>query len=312
MKLAGPLVLFLGIVGAIVLSQAVYIVQETEQYVITQFGKEVGAPVTEPGLNFKVPFLHTLHRFDKRFLEWDGDRDEVPTKDKRFIWVDTYARWRISDPLQYFKSVSQGEPEARRRLNDILDGLTRDVIAAHDLIEVVRDTDRGLAAADDLDDEQTIREIPKIETGRSRMEQMILEGARPRTKDLGIEVLDFRIKRLNYVDQVRQKVFARMISERQRIAERFRSEGEGEAARINGEKERELKEITSEAYRTAEEIRGKADAEAADIYAEAFSRDAEFYRFMKTMEVYRQTMDAKTMLLLSSDNDLLKYLDSAK
>ena len=312
MKIGGALFAILIFLTLVLLGNSAYIVNETDQYVITQFGKEVGEPITEPGLHFKLPFIHQLNRFDKRFLEWDGDRDEIPTKDKRFIWVDTYARWRISDPLQYFKSVPGAEQEARRRLNDILDGLTRDVIAGQDLIEVVRDTNRAFDPSTELGDEQAIREFPEIVTGRSAMEQMILDGAQPRTKDLGIEILDFRVKRLNYVSEVQEKVYQRMISERTRIAERFRSEGDGEAARIQGEKERRLKEILSEAYRQAEEIRGRAEAEAADIYADTYSRDAEFYRFVKSLEVYRDAFDDKTLLLLDTNSELLRYLESTK
>ena len=298
----------------IVLFNTLYVVNEAEQYVITQFGKPVGDPVTEPGLHARVPFVHQLQRFEKRFLEWDGDRDELPTLDKRFIWVDTYARWRIGDPLQFLKAVPMGEVEARRRLNDILDGLTRDTIARHNLIDVVRDSNRDFVVVPELGDAggSDEEEFTRVQAGRTSMEQEVLAEAQVRTRDLGIEVLDFRFKRINYVPEVRKEVYARMISERKRIATQFRSEGEGEAARISGERERELKQITSEAYRTAEEIRGKADAAAADVYARSYNRDADFYRFLKTMETYRKTLDEETMLLLGTDNGLMRYLDDAK
>ncbi len=310
MKQASILLLLIVVVlFTIVAGGAFYIVNETEQVVITQFGKPVGDPVTTPGLKVKVPFLQRANYFDKRFLEWDGDPNEVTSKDKRFIYVDTYARWRITDPLLFFQRL-RDESGAQSRLDDILDGETRSTVAKHDLIEVVRSSNRTFVASPDSPEgEEAQREI---QFGRAKLEAEVLASASQRTSDLGIEILDFRFKRTNYAEVDRPKVYDRMISERKRIAEKYRSEGAGEAARINGDKERELKSITSEAYRRAQEIRGRADAEAADIYARAYNQDPDFYRFLKTMEVYRTTFDADTLLLLSTDGEFLRYLKTAR
>ena len=286
---------------------AAYRVSETEQVIITQFGDPVGDPVTEPGLHFKLPFIQATNYFEKRFLEWDGSPNQVPTKDKRFIWVDTYARWRIVDPLLFFQRL-RDERGAQSRLDDILDGETRNAVARNDLIELVRSSNRDPSdVLVESEEEQTI--LNKIEKGRERISREILERASTRTADLGIELLDLRIKRINYVDEVQQDVFARMIAERRRIAELFRSEGQGEAARIQGERERDLQRIQSEAFRTAEELRGKADAEATDIYAGAYNRDADFYAFTRSLESYEKIMDPQTMFVLGTDSELLKYLN---
>ena len=299
------------LLGVSVAGGGAYIVGETDQVVITQFGDPKGDPVTTPGLHFKIPFIRKANYFDKRFLEWDGDPNEVPTRDKRFIHVDTYARWRITDPLLYFQRL-RSEQGAQSRLDDILDGETRNVIAKHDLIEVVRSSNRDFVISQEIGGDSARMSEAPIEFGREELAREVLLAAQGRTEDLGIEILDFQFKRLNYVEEVREEVYARMVSERQRIAEQFRSEGAGESARISGERERELKEITSEAYRQAQEIKGRADAEAADIYAEAYNRDAEFYRFLKTMEVLRETMDSSTVLVLSTDGDFLRYLGRAR
>ena len=290
----------------IVLSSAAYRVSEIEQVVITQFGDPVGEPVTRPGLHFKVPFVQTANFFEKRFLEWDGSPNQVPTKDKRFIWVDTYARWRIVDPLLFFQRL-RDERGAHSRLDDILDGETRNAVARHDLIELVRSTNRD---PDDVQIEAEEEEVilAKIEKGRERISREVLERASSRTADLGIELLDLRIKRIAYVDEVQKDVFARMIAERRRIAELFRSEGQGEAARIQGERERELQRIQSDAFRTAEELRGKADAEATGIYAEAYGRDADFYAFTRSLESYEKVMDPSTIFILATDSEFLKYI----
>ena len=294
----------------IVLSSAIYTVRESDQVVITQFGKPVGRPVTKPGLHFKAPFIQDVHAFEKRFLEWDGDPNQIPTKDKRFIWVDSYARWRITDPLLFFQRL-RDERGAQSRLDDILDGETRNIIAKNELIDMVRSTNRPFVITGDAV-ESEIGAAEKVTFGRDRLTAEILQNARRRTGDLGIEILDFRIKRIGYVNEVRQEVFARMISERKRIAERYRSEGAGEAARIAGERQRELQVIASEAYRQAQEIRGKADAAAADIYAAAYNRDPEFYRFLKTMGTLEASVDAETVLVLSTEGDLLRYLDAPR
>jgi membrane protease subunit HflC len=300
----------LGIALLVVLGQTAYTVSETEQVILTQFGDPVGDPVVTPGLHFKVPFVQRTNVFDKRFLEWDGSPNQVPTKDKRFIWVDTYARWRITDPLLFFQRL-RDERGAQSRLDDILDGETRNAVARHDLIELVRSTNRN---ADDvpIESEEEAVILETIDRGRQKITREILETAAGRTADLGIELLDLRLKRINYVEEVQQDVFARMIAERQRIAEQFRSEGQGESARIHGERELELAKIQSEAYRQAEELRGQADAEATRIYAEAYNRDADFYAFTKSLETYERTMDASTLFILGTDNEFLRFLDGTR
>jgi modulator of FtsH protease HflC len=305
------IIAFFAVLLSVVLSSSLYTVKETEQVVITQFGKPVGKPIGTPGLKMKMPFVQKVYAFEKRFLEWDGDPNQIPTKDKRFIWVDSYARWRITDPLLFFQRLFD-ERGAQSRLADILDGETRNTIAKHELIDLVRSTNRPFVIAEDVAELSQPEAAERVEHGREKLTEEVLRNARRRTVDLGIEILDFRIKQINYVDEVRQEVYARMISERKRIAERYRSEGAGEAARIAGEKDRELRVIESEAYRTAQEIRGKADAQAADIYAAAYNRDPEFYRFLKSMGTLEESLDAETVLLLSTDSELLRYLGSAK
>jgi membrane protease subunit HflC len=305
------LVVIVSVLLLAVLSSASYTINETEQVVITEFGKPVGKPITTPGLKVKMPFVQTVHAFEKRFLEWEGDPNQIPTKDKRFIWVDSYARWRITDPLLFFQRLHD-ERGAQSRLDDILDGETRNTIAKHELIDLVRSTNRPLVVAEDVAELGQQEAPERVQFGRDKLTHEVLHNARRRTGDLGIEILDFRIKQINYVDAVRQEVYARMISERKRIAERYRSEGAGEAARIAGEKERELRVIESEAYRQAQEVRGKADAAAADIYAAAYNRDPEFYRFLKSMGTLKESFDKDTLLLLSTDSELLRYLNSAQ
>jgi membrane protease subunit HflC len=295
----------------LVVAGAFYVVNETQQVVLTQFGRPVGEPISTPGLKLKLPFMQKANYFDKRFLEWDGDPNQLPTKDKRFIHVDSYARWRITDPLLFFQRL-RDERGAQSRLDDILDGETRNTIAKHELIEVVRSTNREFTASEEIREESVEQVKIHIKYGRSVMEKEVLLAAQGRTSDLGIEILDFRLKRINYVEAVREEVYARMISERKRIAQRFRSEGAGEAARINGERERELKNITSVAYREAQEIKGRADAEAAEIYAAAYNRDPEFYRFTRTMEVFDSVLNKQTTLLLGTDGELLRYLEKSK
>jgi membrane protease subunit HflC len=307
----------IGVLGVVVLlglsaaGGAFYIVGETQQAVIFQFGEPRGDPIITPGLKLKVPFIQKVIYFDNRFLEWDGDPNEVPTRDKRFIHVDTYARWRVTAPLKYFQRL-RNEQGAQSRLDDILDGETRNVIANHDLIELVRSSNREFAVTELIAGDAAADSGVTIEQGRGQLAQEVLLAAQARTEDLGIEILDFRFKRLNYVEEVRLEVYARMISERNRIAEQFRSEGAGESARINGERERDLRVITSEAYREAQEVKGRADAEAADIYAAAYNGDPEFYRFLRTMEVLRQTLDSGTVLVLSTDSEFLRYLGRSR
>ena len=298
------------LVGLFLLGSSAYIVSEFNQAVITQFGEPVGEPITEPGLHFKIPFIQTANMFEKRFLEWDGFPNQVPTRDRRFIWVDTYARWRITDPLLFFQRL-RDERGAQSRLDDILDGETRNAVARHDLIEIVRTSNREPAdtTATGLEEAET---LDPIVTGREQITREILDAAAAAVGELGIELLDLQFKRINYIADVQQDVFARMIAERQRIAEEFRSEGQGESARIQGERERDLARIQSEAFRAAEEIRGTADAEAIDIYAEAYGRDAQFYAFTKSLETYERTMDPSTFFILGTDSELLRFLETPR
>ena len=284
-----------------------FIVDESEQVVITKFGEPIGDPIYNPGLKTKIPFLHTSNYFDKRFLAWDGEPKQVSTRDKRFININTYARWRISDPLKYAERLFD-ESKAQTRLGSILEGATQNAIANHDLIELVRSSNRDYDNQVESVKEKTEKAI--IKSGRDALTKEILELAKERTSDLGIEVLDFQFKRINYVSEVRKEVYERMISERKRIAEEFRSQGAGESARIGGQRDRDLKVITSDAYRRSQEIKGKADAEAADIYASAYNKDPEFYRFMRTMEIFKETLGKETILVLSTEGDFLRYLES--
>jgi membrane protease subunit HflC len=306
--------IFLGLIivlGVFALFLSAFVVDETEQAIITQFGKPVGEPIVTPGVHFKVPFIQTVHFFDKRFLEWDGASNQIPTKDKRFIWVDTYARWRIHDPLLFYQRV-QNERGAHSRLDDILDGQTRNVIADNNLVEVIRTTNRKFEVSGEIGGFEDSEANARIDLGREKMTRLVIQAAAPRLKALGIELLDLRIKRINYVEEVQKKIYERMITERKRIADQFRSEGQGEAAKILGDKERDLKKIQSEAYRTSQEIKGKGDAEATTIYAAAYNQSADsraFYRFLKTMDTYRNTLSEKDWLVLSTKGDFFKFLD---
>ncbi len=296
----------------IILADAIYKVSEMNQVIVTQFGEPIGDAITSPGLHIKTPFIQKANYFEKRWLEWDGDANQIVTKDKKYIWVDTYARWRISDPLVFFQRV-RDERGAQSRLDDIIDGETRNAIANYDLFEVVRSTNREFEATEEAVEILETDVAPQeVEMGRERITQIILERASAITPEFGIELKDVRIKRVNYVEEVQRKVFDRMIAERQRIAAKYRSEGDGKSAEIRGQKERELKRIQSEAYRTAQEVKGKADAEAVKIYADAYNLDVEFYQFMKTLETYRTIMDKETWLFLSTDSEFLKYLDSTR
>ena len=310
MKKATTIQIIVLLATVFLLDQATYTVSETEQVIITQFGDPVGDHVISPGLHFKVPFIQRVNVFDNRFLEWDGNPNQVPTRDRRFILVDTYARWRITDPLLFFQRL-RDERGAQSRLDDILDGETRNAVARHNLIELVRSTNRNEADLQIESEEEAVI-LEALEQGREEITREILQTAAGRTADLGIELLDLRLKRINYVAEVQQDVFARMIAERQRVAEEFRSEGQGEAARIDGERERELSQIQSEAYRIAEELRGKADATATAVYAESYDRDADFYAFTKSMETYEETMDGETVFILDTDSELLRFLDRTR
>lgn len=297
-----PLIIIL-----IAIFSGAYVIDETEQVVITQFGKSIGAAKTAPGLYFKIPVIQQANFFPKNLLEWDGDAGQVPTLDKTFISVDTFARWKIVDPLKFFQTVNN-VLGAQARLDDIIDPAVRNFITSYPLIETVRDTNRELdtfEAGIERDDEE--RTLGTITTGRGKITLGILNQAQPKLKDFGIELVDVEIKRLNYVEQVQKSVYARMIAERKQIAEKFRSEGEGEARIIEGNRDKELKKITSEAYKTAQEVMGKADAESTTLYAKAYDKDPEFYSFVKSLDVYQNVMDNKSFLLLSTDSDFLRY-----
>jgi membrane protease subunit HflC len=286
---------------------AAYVVDETEQVVVTQFGRVVGNPKVESGLYFKIPFIQQATYFPKNLLQWDGDPGQIPTLDKTFIWVDAFARWRIVDPVKFFQTVNN-LVSAKGRLDDIIDPATRNFITSYSLIETVRLSNRELdtfeIGLEDVKKESTVR----ITTGREKITKGILEQAQPKLTPFGIELVDVKIKRIGYVEQVRESVYARMIAERKQIAEKFRSEGKGEASKIIGEKERDLKQISSEAYRTAQEIMGKAEAESTRIYAAAFGKDSEFYSFIKSLEVVNDTVGEDSTVVLSTDSEVLKYI----
>jgi len=288
-----------------------YIVNETEQVVVTQFGRVIGTPKQAPGLYFKVPFIQEATYFPKNLLTWEGDPGQIPTLDKTYIWVDVFARWKIVDPVKFFQTVNN-TVGAQSRLDDIIDPATRNFITSYKLIEAVRRSNRELDTLEiGLEDIQK-EPVEKITTGRDKITRGILEQAQPKLTPFGIELVDVKIKRINYVEQVRESVYGRMIAERKQIAEKFRSEGKGEAARIMGEKERDLKRITSEAYRTAQEIKGKADAEATKLYAQAYGIDPEFYSFTKSLEVYNETLGENSSIVLSTSAEFLKYLKGYK
>ncbi len=297
-----------------VLGGALYTVHETETVILTQFGRPVGEPVTEPGLHFKTPFVQEVNRLEKRILEWDGDPTEMPTKDKMYISVDTFARWRISDPSTYFVKLGS-ERRALSRLEDIIGSEVRTAIAGHELIEVVRsDKDRELPPNQTAEG-TTASVQQKATRGRMALQQDILNAAAPKLTDLGIELLDVRIKRVNYNQNVVGNIYQRMISERQQIAQRFRSEGEGEAARINGRRGRDLRKVESEAYKRVQELQGEADAEASRIYAEAYNQSTEaqdFYGFLKTLDTYRTILGKQTSMILSTNSELFELLERSK
>ncbi len=288
-----------------------YTVSETEQVVITQFGRPVGKIIKSAGVHWKIPFVQDAHFFEKRILEWDGDPNQIPTKDKKYIWLDTTARWRISDPLRFLQSVGN-ESGAQGSLDDIVDAATRDVVSDHLLVEVVRNSNRPAGAADTELQQDSTKVMETIHFGREKITRMILAIADSLAPKFGIDIIDVRIKRINYVQDVRKKVYERMISERKRIAERYRSEGKGQMAEIEGNMEKELQRITSEAYRTAVEIKGKADAQATRIYANAYNRDPEFYSFLKTLQTYRASLDSTSTIVFSTKADYWKFLRSSK
>jgi membrane protease subunit HflC len=304
-------ILFLGVVLAV--SGAFYVLQEGEQAVILQFGRPVGAPVTEAGLHFKIPFIQEVRRFDKRLLIWDGDPNQIPTAGREFIWVDSTARWRIVDPLKFLESVAT-EAGAQSRLDDIIDSVVRDQVSSNSLVELVRSSTWTTPKEEALEEasKEVVEELKKeIALGREGITREILSVVRKIAPQYGIEVVDVRIKRLNYVESVREKVYARMISERKRIAARFRSEGEGRSAEILGNMEKDLRQIRSTAYKEVQEIRGKGDATATKIYGDAYGRDREFYAFSRTLENLKAGKNENAVLVLTTDSDYYRYLKEA-
>lgn len=307
MKSKGFMIVLI-VLAFLLISGGVYTVDETEQVVVTQFGKVVDEPKKDPGVYFKVPFIQNANYFPKNLQEWDGDPGQIPTLDKTFIWVDTFARWKIVDPLKFFQTVNN-LTGALSRLDDIIDAAVRNLITSYPLIETVRRTDRELDTFElGLEDIKDRRDLGSVKLGRQKIVKGIMEQAMPKLAEFGIEVVDVKIKRLNYVEEVQRSVFSRMIAERKQIAEKFRSEGTGEARKIEGDKEREMKRITSEAYKTAQEVMGKADGTATKIYADAFGLDPDFYSFVKTLQIYQETLDKETSLVLSTDTEFFKYL----
>lgn len=295
------------VVALVLFAASAYRVNEYDQVIITQFGKITGPAVSTPGLHFKLPFIQEMRRFDKRWLEWDGHPNEIPTRDKKYIWMDTYARWRISDPVVFYKRL-RDEMSAQSRLDDIIDGEVRNVVARHNLIDVVRTGSREFERTEAQEGEQDDATQFIASVGREKLTAMILDKASGVMPEYGIELADIQFKRVSYVVSVQQKVFERMISERKRIAQLYRSEGLGKSSEISGRIEREQRTIQSEAYRKAEEVRGRADAEAAAIYANAYNRDPKLYEFVQTMRTYEKVVDKNTALVLSTDSDLFKYL----
>jgi len=304
-------IIIIAVVACLLVFTSAYVVDETEQVVVTQFGRVVGKTKPAPGLYFKIPFIQNANYFPKNLLHWDGDPGQIPTLDKTYIWVDTFARWKIVDPIKYFQTVGN-ITSAQGRLDDIIDPAVRNFVTSYELIETVRTTNRELDTFEIGLEDVKKRTAVVIKTGRQKITAGILKQAKPKLEKFGIELVDVKIKRINYVEQVRRTVYSRMIAERNQIAEKFRSEGQGEARKILGEKERDLKLITSEAYRVAQEIKGKADAEATILYAKAYGLDPEFYSFVKTLEVYGQALDKNSSLILSTDSEFFKYLEGYK
>jgi membrane protease subunit HflC len=304
------IILAICIIAVLSIAGSVFIVDETEQIIITQFGKVVGSPIKEPGFYMKIPLIQEINYFPKNLMRWDGNPGQIPTLDKTYIWVDTFARWKIVDPVKFFQTVNN-TVSAVARLDDIIDPAVRNFITSYSLIETVRKSARELdtfEAGMMVDKKYEMQSLFAIKTGRELIMKGILEQAQPKLAQFGIELVDVKIKRINYVSEVRDSVYTRMIAERKQIAEKFRSEGHGEAKKITGEKERDLKRITSEAYRKAQELQGKADAEATKIYAKAFGSDPGFYSFIKTLEVYNESLGKDTSIILSTDSELFKYL----
>lgn len=297
-----------------------YIIDEGKQAIVTQFGKPIGEPITNAGMHFKKPFIQEVRYIDKRILSWDGYPNQIPTKDKKYIKVDTTARWKITDALKFIQTV-QNERGAKARLDTILDGHTRDVISSHNLVEAVRNSNSILdnialkkdeikkkkESGEPIIEEEISGEVDKIQVGREQLSQMIVEKAQDECNALGIELIDVQLRRISYEESVEKKVYERMISERQRVAQKIRSIGKGEKAKIEGRLTKDLNEIESEAYRKAQLVRGKAQAKATAIYAKSLKQDPSFYEFIKTMEAYKKSIKTDSKFILSSENQFLKY-----
>ncbi len=308
------ILLIIAILVVILGFTSAYTVDETEQVVVTQFGRVIGSPKLAPGLYFKLPFIQNATYFPKNLLEWDGDPGQIPTLDKTYIWVDSFARWRIVDPVKFFQTVNN-ITSGMGRLNDIIDPAVRNFVTSYRLIETVRNSNRKMDTFEvglttDTTTQETKDDLPRfgVQTGREKITEGIMKQAQPKLSPFGIEIVDVKIKRINYVEQVRKSVYARMIAERNQIAEKFRSEGQGEARKILGDKERDLKQITSEAYKKSQGIKGKADAEVTKLFAQAYGVDPEFYSFSKTLETYNEALDKNISIVLSTDSEFLKYL----
>lgn len=303
-----PLILAFVFIFIVLSGSPFYIIYEHQQAIVTQFGKPIGQPRKQAGLHFKIPFIQKVTYFDKRILDWDGDPDQIPTKEKRNIWVDTTARWKIADPLKFLQSVYD-ERGAQSRLDDIIDAAVRDLVSSHNLIELVR-TSNKMMTIQPLQDQGVSQEsvFDEIKSGREAIRKEIFERAKKIVPQYGIELIDVRIKRLNYVEQVKKRVYERMVSERKRAAERHRSEGRGEKAKIEGKTAKELKDILSSAYKKAEIIKGKAEKTTTEIYASAYSEDPDFFSFLKTLDAYLQSIDEDTIFILTTDSDYFKYL----
>ena len=295
------------VVVILLLLNSLYVLDERDQVIITQFGDPVGNAITKAGLHLKIPFIQKVNTFEKRILEWDGDPKQIPTSDKRYIWLDTFSRWQIIDPLKFFQTT-RNETSAHSRLDDIISGSTRDVVSSNSLIELVRNTDREMTFTEEYQSNSAEDIIGgEINIGRRNIAKNIFTVSDSLVAEYGIKLIDVKIKRINYVEEVRQKVYERMISERNKIAAKYRSEGQGTSAEILGKTQRELDQIQSEAYETSQEIIGKADADAIKIYARAYNRDPEFYEFLKTLETYEKTVDEKNTMIMSTDSDYYKY-----
>lgn len=308
MKLRGWIVII--VIALILLFNAFYIIDERQQVIITQFGEPIGDAIVNAGLHIKTPFIQQVHYFEKRILEWDGDPKQIPTSDKRYLWLDTFSRWRISDPLKFFETT-RNENFAHGRLDDIISGTTRDIVSSNKLLDLVRNSNREMLFTEEyMASTMETAADNEIKNGREKISTAIFNASKELIAEYGIDLIDVKIKRINYVEEVRSKVYDRMISERQKIAALYRSEGQGRSAEILGKMKKELDQIESEAYKRAEEIKGQADAEAINVYANAYNRDPNFYQFWKTLETYEKTIDEKNVMIMSTDSEYYKYIKS--